>query len=82
MSDALDSFSEDTARISGWAVDFLRAFHERPKLYRWLVRVLIGKYAYRELCGMANALREAGMMPEYSYELEGQAYHKEKVSLF
>ena len=70
------------AGVSAWAVDFLRAFKERPRIFRPILRILVGKYAWRELCGMAESLRETGMMPEFGYDLEGCEYHKTSDVLY
>ena len=68
--------------VVAWAQDFIRAVGSRPKLFRWIFKVMIGRYAWRELVGMYEALIEAGSTPDFEYELKGQRYHKEHPELW
>ncbi len=61
--------------ITGWAIDFVRAFHERPRLYRILFRIAVGRYAFNEFLGMVTA--EDLTLPYSDYELEEMGYHKQ-----
>lgn len=66
----------------GWTLDFLRAVHNRPRFTHWLLRLAVGRYAWRELCGMSHAIRQQGFPPENDYDLQGAGYHQEQVNLF
>ena len=62
----------------GWGLDFWRAFLERPKVVRWLVKTLMGKYAWSEIVGLKMGLEKDGYSsPIYPYDLEHMEYHKE-----
>lgn len=63
------------ATVSTWALDFWRAFRERPHLYQRITQLCMGRYAWRELIGMREALEEAGCDPSLPYELEDMEYH-------
>ncbi len=65
--------------VHAWAEDFVRAFMERPRLFRWLVKLLVGRYAWREMMGICDTLGWA--MTHIGYGLESQEYHKEKFDL-
>lgn len=73
------TFINDVAFITGWALDFVRAIHERNWLCKLILRLAMGKYAYRELFGLRKALEDNGWYPDFEYELKGMAYHKDKV---
>jgi len=71
----------DVYPIYGWAIDFWRAFMQRPKIIRWIVKLIIGKYAWSELIGMKMRFDAEG--EEFGsgwYRLEGSAYHKENLN--
>jgi hypothetical protein len=58
-----------------WALDFWRAFEERPWYLRAIARLAVGRWAWRELLGMREALGRAGMDVAMPYDLEHMAYH-------
>jgi len=72
---------------SAWALDFWRAFLERPKIVRWMVRILVGKYAWSELIGMKisvqkwysddGTLKCNAFSKNIGYGLEDVSYHKD-----
>ena len=62
--------------ITAWALDFLRAFHERPMIVQKIVLFLIGKYARNELKGLIECLETNGMDTHFSYDLEEMDYNK------
>ena len=65
-----------------WGQDFWRAFHERPRILRWIAYLCMGCYATRELIGMRDAIEDQNYSTHYPYDdaLKGMAYHKEKVN--
>ena len=66
----------------GWTSDFFRALEEFGWLRLWLLRLIMGRYAFREMVGMFDDLKERGCWtPDIGYGLGGMDYHKEKVSL-
>ena len=69
------------ASCYGWGMDFWRAFLLRPKIIRWLVKKLMGRYAWNELVGLKEAIeKEDGkeiFAPCIGYDLQNQEYHKE-----
>lgn len=69
----------DYARITMWALDFVRAARERPLWARLLLRIALGKYAYREFIGLMDALQRDSLMPYYDYGLEGMDIHQDHV---
>jgi len=58
----------DMYRAAVWGLDFMRALNERP--HKWLIRILLGKYARQELNGMQRSLESAGCYVDTSYDLE------------
>lgn len=60
-----------------WALDFIRAYRERPRLLRHIARLCMGRYAYRELNGLYEALKYAGYYPDLPYDCQRQEYHQE-----
>lgn len=73
------SKATDFATPFAWGLDFLRAYHERPRLLRWIARMCMGRYAYRELVGMHAAFQKEGYDPDFPYGLEHMDYHREDV---
>ena len=67
---------EGFVRSCGWMVDFLRAAAERPRAWRWLLRLCLGRYAYREFIGMVETARDAKFYPVAKYGLEGKSHHE------
>jgi hypothetical protein len=75
-----EEFPIDTyISVLAWTQDFWRAFLIRPIIFRWLARIAMGKYAYRELYGAKEAIEKCGFTIWDSYGLEFQEYHKDKV---
>ena len=62
------------------AVDFCRALNERSWFYKWLFRLAVGKYAYREYELLFENLKRESHMPDRSYELEEMSYHKKSMA--
>ena len=64
-----------------WGQDFWRAFHERPRILRWIAYVCMGRYATRELIGMRDAIEGQGYSTHnYDDSLKDMAYHQERVN--
>jgi len=70
---------ETYAATAGWAQDFIRALRERPKVVKWLIRLLVGRYAWRELIGLRDSLQSDGFVTDFPYSLETMDYQKDKV---
>lgn len=65
-----------------WAQDFWNMFLDRPKFLRWIAKLAMGKYAYRELYGLKEALLKRGTLIGADWALpETMEYYKDKVSL-
>lgn len=73
---------ESYADVSAWGQDFWNQFLCRPKFLRWIAKLAMGKYAYRELYGMKEAIQNHKHLigPEYSLP-ETMDYYAEKVDL-
>ena len=70
------------ASTFAWSLDFWRAFLERPKVFRWITRLAMGQYAYRELYGIKESIEKSGSSLDMSFiscGLQGMDYHKDKV---
>ena len=50
----------------------------RPKIMRWIARLAMGKYAYRELYGIKETVLKHGYRI-WDYSLQTQEYHKDKI---
>ncbi len=80
--------SEVTAKMSGepyvfaWTFDFVQAIRERPLWARFLLRIAMGKYAYREFIGIMETLRDHGFYIDSGYELEHMKYHQKSIPFF
>ena len=73
------SHIEGYARVFAWMQDFWAAFDERPLLLRWIARLAMGKYAYRELHGSREAIIDNGY-GIHDYSLHDMDYHKDRIS--
>ena len=62
-----------------WGLDALRALQERPRPFQWAIRLLMGRYAWRELIGLRDALIKIGYDFDCDYGIEGANYHKDKT---
>lgn len=65
-----------------WAEDMLKKLYEHSKLRRWLIRLLLGRYAFRELMGMRDQLEKDGLgdLLYTGYGLEDCEYNKREVN--
>lgn len=60
------------------ALDFVRALHDRPRIFRWLFKIAVGRYAYREYQIFVWGLDVQGYDPFWGYDLEDMDYHHGK----
>jgi hypothetical protein len=65
--------------LYAWSVDFTRKLFEMGKVRKWLFRLLIGRYAWSEFCGMVHMFGNDSV--GIGYGLENCEYHKEQVKL-
>jgi hypothetical protein len=69
----------DYTKAFAWALDMTRALHERNIIWRMLLPVVMGRYAYREFVGLIDALADEEFDPRMAYECEGTEYNNERV---
>lgn len=69
------------AVVMMWAMDMLRAIQQQSKFRRWLLRMVLGRYAYREMVGLRDAIDAEGYDTHFEYSLEDMDYHQDKVRL-
>lgn len=64
-----------------WGLDMLRKIVEFSRFRKWIIRILLGRYAYREMIGLRDSLvNKHGLFVEPGwYGIEGCEYHKDKV---
>ena len=68
--------------IVAWVQDFWNLFLERPKFLRWIAKLAMGKYAYRELYGALEAMKKRKIPIDAMFANdESLEYYKDKVSL-
>ncbi len=67
-----------------WAEDFVYALEERPKIFKWIFKLAIGKFAWREFAGMVESLIICGgyIPRDVGYNCIDQEYHKDKFELW
>ena len=78
----MSELTDNSIRISGWACDMCRAINERNRLWKWLLRLCLGRYAYREYIGLLKYLEIGGFSPYLEYDLKQADYHKTKRNEF
>lgn len=66
------------ATLTAWTIDFIRAFMARPRVIRWLVYLLIGKFAHHELNGLFRELNRLEFIITDGYDLKTSSYHNDK----
>ena len=76
----MSKFSDMAYRVFGFTEDMIGALGERPRIFLWIIRLLMGKYAWHELVGAKRIIdldygTDRGLM---GYGLEGMDYHKTK----
>lgn len=79
----IKAFGSSYATIA-WAEDFVYALEERPKIFKWIFKIAIGKFAWREFAGMVESLIICGgyMPKNVGYCCKDQEYHKDKFELW
>lgn len=73
------NFTSQCIIICAWAEDFWKAFMEKPKIFRWIVKIIVGRYAWTELMGMKSHFDT--YMPyifQIGYGLEKIDYNSDK----
>jgi hypothetical protein len=70
---------EDYSDVAMWAVDLIRAACERPLWARILLRIALGRFAYREWIGLMDCLDKHLMSPYECYCLQDIEYHRDPV---
>jgi len=75
---------ETYAALFAWGLDFWLAYLERPKILRWIARKAMGRYAYRELYGIREAIGKYKLGFELpsdflTYDYRDQDYHNDKI---
>ena len=73
----IDTYASEFA----WALDMLRAMNRFGKFRKRLLKLVMGRYAYRELVGLRDCIEKHGYSIDIEYELDNMDYHKEKVEL-
>ena len=63
-----------------WSLDMLRKLYEHSKFRKWIIRLILGKYAFRELMGLRDQLIKDGYDLSFGYGLEDCDYNKNKVN--
>ena len=72
---------EDYIGCIAWGEDMMKAIHAHGKFRKWLIRLALGKYAYREMIGLDETINLYGFNTHDAYELKEMDYHKDKVNL-
>lgn len=67
--------------VKAWSQDFITALMCRPWIFRVLLRLVFGRYAYNEFIGLVKATGTGVLHYDLEYELKGMDYHKEKNPL-
>ena len=68
--------------LIGWTQDFFHVLEEFSRFRLWILRLVLGRYGYRELIGMFEDLKQRGhWIPEIGYDLRNVDYNQEKVKL-
>ena len=62
-----------------WGLDMLRKINEFGRFRKWLLRVILGRYAYRELIGLRDSIEKEGYHTKWEYGIERCDYHKDKI---
>lgn len=71
----------DYTAALAWGMDMCRAMNRFGKFRKWLLKLVMGRYAYRELIGLRDCIEKYGYSTDWDYGLEDMKYHKDKVEL-
>jgi hypothetical protein len=64
--------------LFAWAIDFVRCVEEFPVWRKWLLYLVLGKYAAREYVGLREHLdSQQENQSQWGYGIEGTPYHRE-----
>lgn len=69
----------NTAMFCG--LDMLRKINEFSRPRKWILRIVLGRYAFNELVMMRNCIEEEGYYTTFDYGIEGASYNKESLRL-
>lgn len=58
------------------ALDFVRKMNEHSQIRRWLFRLVIGRYAWREYRLLEVNLIKSGWRTDFRYSCEGTDYNQ------
>jgi hypothetical protein len=75
-------YEGDYWRLAAWSMDFVRCVEEKSKFRRFLLFLVLGKYAAREYVGIREELERESHPYDFGYGLEHCTYHKEKWNWF
>jgi len=79
VAESIDLPVDTNMTAVAWALDLCRKINEHSKVRRFLLHLVLGKYAWRELVGLRDSIgKEWDTSMEYS--CEECKYHKDKVS--
>jgi hypothetical protein len=71
---------ESYVAFYAWGMDFWRAFLMKPRILRWLVRKIMGRYAWNELVGLKECvekINDQAFNPDIGYNCEECDYHND-----
>jgi hypothetical protein len=72
---------ENYVSVFAWGLDMCRAMQRFGKFRKKLLKLVMGRYAYRELVGLRDCIEKLGYSTSLDYGLEGMDYHKDKAEL-
>lgn len=76
------SYKDHVWHIQGWTHDMCKALYERPLWARLLLRLAMGRYAYREFLGVIEYLKKGWWNMDLGYDpLQTMDYHNEPMPL-
>lgn len=63
-------------KLFAWSVDFVRCVEEFSIWRKWILRLVLGKYAAREYVGLREHLdSQQDRQSQWGYGIEGATYH-------
>lgn len=79
----IEAFANQSGATTAWAQDFNYALNDRPWICKWLFRLIVGKYAWREFKGMVQCIAmSGGWVQNIGYSLRDMDYHKDDLTLW
>jgi len=64
-----------------WGQDMICAINDFGKIRKFILRMIMGRYAWREMIGLRDSIEKYGYGTNHGYSLENLDYHKDKVKL-